>query len=167
MCSCCEHSNWQQFLGLSTCITDLHPPERAWAGQNSLPQDAWHFFLPMCPTSKSTCIFQYMFELPRCPKWILIITLYRFSYEPPCFIGILHCHVTCLIVSEGISGGFPMQRDKKRVRCDRWARLRSSPLLMASTADAWVAVVQLGDAGTDWQHIPSGYVNIAIENGHL
>jgi hypothetical protein len=106
MCSCCEHSNWQQFLGLSNCITDLHP-ERAWAsGQNSLPQDAWHFFLPMCPTSRSTCIFQYMFELPRCPKWVLIITLYRFSYEPPCFIGILHCHVTCLIVSEGISGGF-------------------------------------------------------------
>ena len=42
----------------------------------------------------------------------------------------LNHHFLCQVVL------FPMQRDKKRVRCDRWARLRSSPSLMASTADA-------------------------------
>lgn len=30
-----------------------------------------------------------------------------------------------------------MQRDPQRVRCERWTRIGSSPVLIASTVDAW------------------------------
>ena len=86
------------------------------------------------------------------------------------FSRILHCHVTSLIVSECISGGFiphaagqearplrPMGATSQLARADGFNGRRLERLEM------------VGAVGGGWRidnQIPSGYVKIAIENGH-